>query len=164
MRKPSVVRVALVVVIAAGFPTPALAVWTAVTASPGSGRANAMALTAGNVPTITSVPTSSTVGVSWTAVTGGAPVSGYEIRSFDATSGVPRTVGSTCSGIVTGTSCTEAGVPDGVWKYSVTARQQLWKGAESVRSAAFVIDTTAPFPTASALSDGDGSVTPRPTG
>ncbi|MCU1450634.1 MAG: hypothetical protein JWP02_2804, partial [Acidimicrobiales bacterium] len=72
-----------------------------------------MALPAGNTPSVASPLGSSSVGVSWAAATGGAPVTGYEIRSFNATTGTQRSVAGGCTGIVSGTSCTETGVPNG---------------------------------------------------
>lgn len=101
-----------------------------------------MALSAGNVPVVGSPLASPTVDVSWAPTTAGAPVAGYQIRAFDATTGAARPVGGGCAGIVSGTSCTETGVPDGTWRYSVTARQGLWSGAESARSAAVAVDSS----------------------
>jgi hypothetical protein len=100
-----------------------------------------MALPAGNTPGAASPLGTSTVNVSWAAATGGAPVTGYEVHSFDATTGNPRSVGGGCAGIVSATSCTETGVPNGSWKYTTTARLQLWSGAPSSLSSAVGVDT-----------------------
>jgi hypothetical protein len=130
------------------------AAWTATTPA-GPGRSAAMSMAAGNQPTATVVTSaSSSVNVTWPASAGGAPVAGYEVRSYEADTGVPRAVGAACAGTVSATNCIETGVPDGSWRYSVTPRQQAWAGAESPLSDPVVVDTTAPtaaitFPAAS---------------
>jgi hypothetical protein len=94
---------------------------------------------AGNTPSASSPFLSHTVNVTWTASPGGALIAGYEIRSTDTVTGLPRTVGSGCSGVVAGTTCAETGVPTGAWRYSVTPRKNNWHGAESARSVAVVV-------------------------
>ena len=121
----------------------ATAAWSGATAPGSAGRTGATTMPAGNKPTaaVTS-PAGSTVNVSWAASTGGAPVAGYEVRSYDATSGAPRTVGASCAGIVAGTACSESNVPNGSWRYSVVPRQQAWVGAESPLSDPVAVDAT----------------------
>ena len=111
-----------------------------------------------------------TVDVSWTAGRQAARrLRDIEIRAFDATSGVSRSVGGVCAGIVSGTSCADTAVPNGTWKYSVAARQQLWTGAQSARSAAVSVDwsRTGPWlpPTGRRATGvcGESSGTPRST-
>lgn len=123
----------------------AFAAWTATTDPASAARSMATAMPSGSQPAATlSVPAGSTVDVTWPASMGGAPVAGYEVRSYDATTGTQRAVGPSCAGIVAGTSCSETGVPDGSWRFSVSPRQQAWAGAESPLSDPVVVDTIAP--------------------
>jgi hypothetical protein len=124
---------------------PASAAWTAATVPTGAGRSAAATMPSGNQPTGSlTTPAGSTVDVAWPASIGGAPVAGYEVRSYDATTGTPRAVGASCAGIVAGTSCSETDVPDGSWRYTVVPRQQAWAGAESPLSDPVIVDTTPP--------------------
>jgi len=81
------------------------------------------------------------VDVSWSAVTlpGGAPVEGYEVRRY-STGGVLQSIGSSCSGTITTTSCTESAVPPGTWRYAVAVRQGNWTGAEGSQSTSVTVD------------------------
>jgi hypothetical protein len=82
------------------------------------------------------------VTVSWGAVTAvdGSAVSGYVIARYDAQSGVQQTIGAGCSGVITATTCTEAGLVPGAWTYTVTPTMGAnWRGAESPHSG--VVDT-----------------------
>lgn len=125
------------------FPKGVYASFNAIVKNAGNTFATA-ALEAGNTPTADNSTLQTTVNLSWTATSGGSLVEGYQIRSYNASTSVERTVGASCSGIITSTSCAETSVPDGSWKYTVTARQQLWSGPESGLSNAIFIDTTAP--------------------
>ena len=123
----------------------ASAAWTATTDSAGAARSATMVMPSGNQPAATlNTPASSTLNLTWAASTGGAPVAGYEVRSYDATNGTLRAVGASCAGIVAGTGCSESNVPDGSWRYAVIPRQQAWAGAESPLSDPVVVDTLAP--------------------
>ena len=103
-------------------------------------------LNAGPQPTLTA--TGSSVTVSWAATTlsGGGTVSSYAVQRSD-NAGHPQTVGSSCSGTITGLSCTELNVPNGTWQYSVTPMVGAWKGAASARSI-----ITLPAPTVTSTS------------
>jgi hypothetical protein len=81
------------------------------------------------------------VTVTWTASTfaGGTPVPGYVVRRFDSLTQAEATVLPACSGIVSGTSCVESGVPVGSWTYTVTPAAGTWRGAQSAQSAAVVV-------------------------
>lgn len=141
--------------------TVVLTAWTATSAPGGAGRARSMTLPAGNVPTAAATGVGSTsVLVSWTASSGGAPIAGYEIRSYDAGTGTSRTVGAGCSGVIAALTCIETSVPVGTWEYTVTPRQQAWRGAESAPSDPAHVDLTRPAPTNIALLDSDGSLEP----
>jgi hypothetical protein len=124
--------------LSAGAPAPAVASWAAA-AAVASSRSASRLMPAGNTPSASSPFLSHTVNVTWTASPGGALIAGYEIRATDSITGSQRTVGPGCSGIVAAPTCAETGVPTGVWRYSVTPRQQNWHGAESARSAAVVV-------------------------
>ncbi len=64
-------------------------------------------------------------------------------------------MGSSCSGTLSGTSCTETGVPSGTWRYAVTPVLAGWTGAESALSASVTIASIA-APTSVALANGGG--------
>jgi hypothetical protein len=132
-------------VLAAVVPAIASASWTG--SGSGAGYSQARALPAGNSPT--AVASGRNVTVSWTAASGSVPVSGYAVKRYDA-NGVAQTVGAGCSGTVTGLSCTEAAVPAGQWRYTVTPLNNNWRGAESTQSA--VVTVAAPSLTLSPTS------------
>src|SRR5689334_16629581 len=97
-------------------------------------------MSTGNTPTAS--VSGRNVTVSWTATGGSVPESGYIVKRYN-TSGTLQTIGSACSGTVVGTSCTEAAVPAGSWKYSVTPVRQSWQGAESSQSATQVVSAAS---------------------
>ncbi len=116
-------------VVVAAPVTGALAAWT----SPGGGGAGAAAtvMPGGSAPTASVYGTNVTI--SWPAASfqGGASVVGYTVRRIDAGTGAPATIGASCSGVVTSTSCTEQNVPAGSWVYTDTPVQQSWSGPQS---------------------------------
>ncbi len=106
-------------------------------ASAGSASGKALQMPAGSQPTAT--VSNRSVTVSWTASTlRGQGVSGYLVKRYDA-AGNLQTIGSGCSGTVSGLSCTEAAVPAGTWRYSVTPKQAGWVGSESQPSSAVTV-------------------------
>ncbi len=83
------------------------------------------------------------VTVSWTAANlagGGAP-EGYVVRRY-AASGEEVAIGAGCAGTIAALSCTEAAVPPGRWRYTVTPVLQGWRGAESAASATVAVPVT----------------------
>lgn len=110
----------------------AFATWSA--NGSGSGGAAATTMPTGNAPTGSASFT--TVTISWTAVTmaSGAAVQGYVVNRYNATNGTQATVGSSCSGVVTATTCTESSVPPGTWVYTDTPVEQGWTGGASSAS------------------------------
>jgi len=94
---------------------------------------------AGNTPGASAVL--STVTVTWAANSfpGGTPVPGYLIRRFNSLTQVEGTVLAACSGIRSGTSCVESGVPAGTWRYTVTPAAGVWRGAQSAQSTAVIV-------------------------
>jgi hypothetical protein len=140
-------RVALALALVASLvaAASAAAAWN----GPGAGNAYSKGETvaAGNVPSVSVSGRNATV--SWTATGGPVPVTGYVIRRFEA-GGTEDSVGASCSGVVTGLSCTESGVPPGNWRYTVTPARQNWRGAQSAQSTAasigapnLTLDTTS---------------------
>lgn len=119
-------------------PATALASWNA--GGPGNSYAKALSVSTGNTPTAS--VTNRSVTVNWTATGGNVPVAGYTVKRF-STGGVEQTVGSSCSGTVSGTTCTETAVPPGSWRYTVTPVKQNWKGAESGLSNAVSVNAPA---------------------
>ena len=109
--------------------------WSAGSVAGGNGAAAAAAVNQGSTPTVTAA--GRTLTVSWTASTlsSGQPVAGYVVKRYNATTQVLQTIGSSCSGTVTATTCAEAKVPGGQWVYSVTpVIGTSWQGPESVKS------------------------------
>jgi len=131
------VATVITVLAAASLDTVAYAAWQAHGASTIAwGKATTMP----SGPTPSASASGTSVTVSWSTVkVGGSPVGGYVVKSYDATTNVPRTVGASCSGTLTTTSCTETNVPSGSWRYTVTPHSGSWTGAESAKSAAVTV-------------------------
>jgi hypothetical protein len=113
-------------------------------ASWGNPGAGSGAVKAAQMPSATA-PTSSvavhTVTVSWpAAAVGGHNVSGYTVKRYNA-SGTAQTIGSGCSGTISGLTCTETSVPAGSWHYTVTPLQGGWTGSESSQSATATVQS-----------------------
>jgi hypothetical protein len=106
----------------------------------GSGKVGSKSMPAGNTPSGTVPALSSNVTVSWTAsqFASGQNVPGYVVKRYNALNALQTTLAS-CSGTVTGTSCTENGVPAGTWKYTVTPAAGNWRGTESAQSASVIV-------------------------
>ena len=130
-------RAAVIAAAALALATPAAAAWSA--GAGGSGAAAARIMPAGNTPS--GVASIGSVAVTWTASTfaGGTPVPGYVVRRFNSVTQAEATVLPACAGIVSGTSCTESGVPIGSWRYTVTPAAGAWRGAQSAQSAAVLV-------------------------
>jgi hypothetical protein len=116
----------------------ALAFWGSSDSS-NPARAAADALQAGSAPTGSA--TNQNVTVTWTAgsTMGGRAATGYSVHRYASASGgtaVPATGG--CGGTIVALTCTEAGVPAGLWYYTVTPSLSLWVGVESARTAVSV--------------------------
>jgi hypothetical protein len=107
----------------------------------GSGAAQAKQMPSGNQPTAS--VSNRDVAVSWAAssFSGGGNVSGYTVKRYD-TNGNSQSIGSACSGTLSGLTCTENRVPAGTWKYSVTPKQgNNWTGTESSQSASVTVQS-----------------------
>ncbi|MBC7677385.1 MAG: DUF3494 domain-containing protein, partial [Pseudorhodobacter sp.] len=133
------------VVVAVVLPTSnAWSFWAAGSAPGGNGASRTASVGAGAVP-VTSA-TRGAVSVSWAASTlsSGAAVDGYEVRRYDAT-GQAHTVGASCAGLVTATTCVEDGVPTGRWTWTITPLVATsWRGAESAHSMVRTVDASPP--------------------
>ena len=105
----------------------------------GSGAAKAAQLSTSTAPSA-SVSVHS-VTVTWPATTiGGQSVSGYTVKRYNS-GGTAQTVGAGCSGTLSGLTCTEASVPSGAWRYTVTPIQGAWIGAESPQSSSVTVQS-----------------------
>ena len=119
----------------------AWAIWSAPAGATSHGAAVAAGVNQGATPTA-SAGAGRAVTVSWGAstLTGGHAVDGYVVKRYDSAGGTAQTVLAGCSGTISATSCIEAGVPAGGWKYSVTpVIATNWQGAESVKSGAVTV-------------------------
>lgn len=94
---------------------------------------------AGNTPAAS--VTVRNVAVSWSGnqFPAGTPLNTYVVTRYDGVTNTAQTMLSNCNGIVTGTSCTEQGVPAGNWRYTVTPVHQNWAGPASSLSAAVTV-------------------------
>lgn len=108
-------------------------------AASGSGAAKAAQLPAATAPSASASVHSVTI--TWPAATvGGQNVSGYTVKRYNA-GGTAQTVGAGCSGTISGLTCTEAAVPSGTWRYTVTPVQGAWTGTESPQSSSVTVQS-----------------------
>jgi hypothetical protein len=132
-------RAAIVLtVVVAGLSTgTAYASWGG--AGSGSGAVKAAQLPTATAPTASASVHSITV--TWPATTiGGQNVSGYTVKRYNS-GGTAQTVGAGCSGTFSGLTCTEASVPSGTWRYTVTPILGAWTGAESPQSSSATVQS-----------------------
>lgn len=138
MRRLSGWLLAVILVVCAG-PGAAYAAWSGtgdVTA-----QVQAATMPAGSAPTVSVAGHSVTV--SWTGRTLlGQSVTGYTVKRYNA-SGVSQTIGSGCSGTISGLTCSESSVPSGSWTYTVTPLLYSWLGSESAQSSAATVQAAA---------------------
>jgi hypothetical protein len=106
----------------------------------GSGYSKASALPAGSTPAASASVRQVTV--SWAASGGAVPVSGYAVKRY-AANGKLQSIGSGCSGTISGLSCIEQAVPAGEWRYTVTPLNGNWQGTESAQGAAVTVAAPA---------------------
>jgi hypothetical protein len=120
---------------------PGIAAWQATGNGVGSVGSKTMPAAAGATPTAAVPLASHNVTVTWAASTflGGVAVPSYVVKRYDGVLGTVQTIGAACSGLVSATSCVEAGVPSGTWKYSITPAAGSWRGTEGAQSAAVVV-------------------------
>jgi hypothetical protein len=113
-------------------------------ASWGGAGSGSGAVKAAQLPTVTAPSASASVHsvtVTWSAATvGGQNVAGYTVKRFD-TGGTGQTVGAGCSGTISDLTCTEAAVPSGTWRYTVTPVQGAWIGTESAQGSSVTVQS-----------------------
>ena len=108
-------------------------------AGSGSGVVKAAQLPTATAPSASGAVHSVTV--TWPAATiGGQNVAGYIVKRY-TTGGTAQTVGAGCSGTISGLTCTEAAVPSGTWRYTVTPVQASWTGTESPQGASVTVQS-----------------------
>jgi hypothetical protein len=119
------------------FVSAADAAWS----SGGSGAASSLSYTMPNGGKPTASVSGTSVTVVWPAALfpDNQSVAGYVISRFNASNGNEASVGASCSGTVTGTTCTELNVPIGSWTYTDTPVQHGWTGGQSVASVAVTV-------------------------
>jgi hypothetical protein len=139
MRLRAALAVCALVLVAATLPASAPASWKGAT----SGSVSAKARGLGRVDQPTASAVNREVTVSWTAPASGAPPAGYLVQRYDQ-AGNATAMGAGCSGTIATTSCTEAAVPPGTWRYRVTAVIARWRGPESPASDAVSISSSVP--------------------
>lgn len=127
-------RVTMLAFVAAIVPaSAAMAAW--VTSGSGTGSGAAATMPTGLTPTASANGLLITVSWGSASLSSGTAVAGYTVARYNATTGSQATVGGTCAGIVTATTCTEQ-VTAGSWVYTDTPVQQNWTGGQSPQSSA----------------------------
>ena len=139
---------------AAHLTEPAAAEWPSGTS--GAAAAKATSMPTGAQPTASVSNRSVTVSWSQSSIAGGPSVNGYVVKRY-STGGALQSIGSGCSGTISGLSCAEDSVPSGTWRYTVTPKHQNWLGVEGAQSA------TATVATASLSFSSPTTVTSLPT-
>lgn len=130
-----------VVVLGGGAVTTASAYWGAPAVAGGGGISMAASLNQASTPGA-AVGVMQAVTVSWpaTTLTNNTPATGYLVRRYDAATNAVQVTGAGCSGTITALTCTEAAVPPGSWKYTVSAAYATsWQGSESPKSASVTV-------------------------
>jgi hypothetical protein len=136
--------VGVALVAAGGLAAAAWAYWTATATAGSGGGSTASSVNQGPTPSVTvSTTAGRQVTISWGATTlsNSHAVDGYLVNRYPAAGGV-GTINpfSSCTGTVTGLSCTETQVPPGSWKYAITpVIGTNWKGLEGTLSGAISV-------------------------
>jgi Bacterial Ig-like domain len=141
-RRRLLVPVGLAAAILAGAGA-AWAYWT----TTGSGIATAGTATLGAPTSVTATATGGTgVAVAWagSSLSSGQPAAGYYVTRMSGSASAAA-CGTSAAQPTTGTSCSDTGVPDGSYRYVVTAVYGSWT-ADSAPSATVTVvsDTTPP--------------------
>jgi len=153
-RAVTVALVAVVLTVTFGLQG-ASAFWTASSTAPGSGAASLGTVNQAATPTVQAAKRALTPSWDTTTLANGAAVTDYTVARYD-TNGVSQTVLAGCAGTITATTCTETGVPDGLYTYTVTPLYNNWTGPQSAHSATVRSDGTAPTTTAITRNAGSG--------
>ncbi|QCB98877.1 hypothetical protein E5206_06240 [Arthrobacter sp. PAMC25564] len=133
----ALVSIALVLLTLIGA-TAATAYWQATGRGVGAASAGTLA-----EPTGVSVPSTSmsSVPVTWAAAAGATTPTGYYVTRATGASTLAA-CGSSPATLITGTSCTDTGVPDGAYTYKVTAVYRSWTGTSAASGTVAVATAT----------------------
>ena len=107
----------------------AWASWTAT--GGGTGSAPTATLTAASSVTATAAAGATSVAVAWTAPSAGVAPAGYRVERTDVTTSVTVPACGTSSSLLSATSCGDASVPDGTYRYVVVAVRSGWSAASA---------------------------------
>ena len=144
-RSRRLLRLTVPVVLGAVAAGTAWGFWSGGVAEGSSGRAEVTSVEPVSAPTATSERSSVTLTWSPGTLADGTPVTGYVVRRRGEATGAVTAAGTGCTGVLTATTCTESGVPDGSWSYSVTPRfATSWTGPASPWSAPLTVDASGP--------------------
>ncbi len=135
----------LTVALAIAPATAALAAWS--TQGSGSAAGGSATMPSGTEPSGSASGSSVTITWAQADLSDGTPVAGYVVTVYNDDTGAEGTVGGSCAGVVTTTSCTDSSVAPGSWVYADTPVQLGWTGAGSPLSAPIVVSSapTNPF-------------------
>jgi hypothetical protein len=139
--------------LALALAVPSLAYWTSTSSAGGSGQAASGVIPTGAQPTASAA--GARVTVSWPqssiptlGALGSIPGGGYVVTRYPDGSPSGVLPASGCAGLVSGAaaslSCTENGVTEGRWRYTVTPRLNAWPGTAGPASLTVVVDLTPP--------------------
>jgi Bacterial Ig-like domain (group 3) len=150
MRRRKLLVVVLPILVVVGA-IGAWAYWTATgsgTASGSVGTLNAPTNVVAKAANNSTVSGPSPVTITWTAPSGGVAPTGYRVIRDD---GFAQT-GASC-GVVTATSCTDSGVPDGTYTYTVRSLYNNSWTADSTASNSLTVQNQAATTTGLTSSD-----------
>ena len=155
-RRRAILAGLLAVVMSMGA-TAAWAYW--LTSGVGSGSATTGSFAAPTNPTATYAPGASSVSVSWTASAGSPTPTGYFVTRVRTSDNVTSAACGTSAGaLTTATSCTDLAVPNGTYRYSVTAVYRSWTATSGLSNAVTVAVATATATTTTLSSSSNPSV------
>ena len=130
-------RVTVLLVVLMTVSGTAWASWTVT--GRGTGTAPTATLTAPSSVTATAATGATTVSVAWSAPTTGVAPTGYRVDRTDvATAATVAACGTSPSSLLGSTSCSDASVPDGSYRYTVVAVRSGWT-ATSASSASVTV-------------------------
>ena len=108
----------------------------------GTGTAPTAILTAPTSVTATAADGATTVSVAWSAPTTGVAPTGYRVDRTDLASGATvAACGTSPSSLVATTSCSDASVPDGSYRYTVVAVRSGWTATSASSASVTVLAT-----------------------
>lgn len=111
----------------------AWAAWTATGGGTGSATTDTLAAPTGVTATVASG--AGGVAVSWSPATTGVAPSGYRVDRTDTVAGTTTgACGTSSTSLLTGTSCTDASVPDGTYRYTVLSVRSGWTATSASSS------------------------------